>query len=270
MDGSTQVCSAALLRAEAGRSPARWEVLARRAEVDGRGQARILLRLVDDMLGVLCAQPAALGLIVVGIGPGTFTGVRIAVATARGLSLALDVPVLGVSSLSALAAAAAAQEGPGRPGAELAALVPVIDARRGQVFYAVYEVCDGAARRKGQRWARHHPIDVCDQGSLAATLSEHCLREALVIGEQPSLTGELPAPLRFVTREVQAEHLVTGQEWLQEEFGFHLKAMTGAGSGDPRLSGAPELVRPIYVRAPDADLHIAKMKDPWADAADRR
>ncbi|MFL6010273.1 MAG: tRNA (adenosine(37)-N6)-threonylcarbamoyltransferase complex dimerization subunit type 1 TsaB [Gaiellaceae bacterium] len=57
----------------------------------------------------------------VGIGPGSFTGVRIGLSTARGLALALGVPVAGVSTLDALAA--------GAPGA-----FPVIDARRREVF----------------------------------------------------------------------------------------------------------------------------------------
>ena len=59
--------------------------------------------------------------LVVGTGPGSFTGIRIGLASVRGLALALDLPAAGVSTLSALAA--------GAPGA-----VPVIDARRREVF----------------------------------------------------------------------------------------------------------------------------------------
>lgn len=75
-------------------------------------------------------RPQQLEGIVVGTGPGSFTGVRMGIATARALSLALDVPVAGVSTLHALAA--------GAPGA-----LPLIDARRGEVFVLAPEPAVG-------------------------------------------------------------------------------------------------------------------------------
>jgi tRNA threonylcarbamoyladenosine biosynthesis protein TsaB len=75
----------------------------------------------DDLLRAARLAPAALEGIVVGTGPGSFTGLRIGLAAARGLAFAVDVPVAGVSTLDALAA--------GRPGS-----LPVIDARRREVF----------------------------------------------------------------------------------------------------------------------------------------
>jgi tRNA threonylcarbamoyladenosine biosynthesis protein TsaB len=68
----------------------------------------------------------------VGVGPGTFTGLRIGVATARALAHALDVGISPVSSLGALAAGLEASAGEGRP------LLPLIDARRSQVFASLY------------------------------------------------------------------------------------------------------------------------------------
>ena len=84
-------------------------------------RAQTLLEDVDALLRQGGAHPRDLDVLAVGIGPGSFTGVRIGLAAARGLALALDVRGAGISTLDALAA--------GAPGA-----VPVIDARRREVF----------------------------------------------------------------------------------------------------------------------------------------
>jgi tRNA threonylcarbamoyl adenosine modification protein YeaZ len=95
------------------------EVLAER-----RSRAQTLLEDVDALLRQGGAHPRDLGGLAVGIGPGSFTGVRIGLAAARGLALSLDLPGAGVSTLDALAA--------GAPGA-----LPVIDARRREIFTVV-------------------------------------------------------------------------------------------------------------------------------------
>jgi tRNA threonylcarbamoyladenosine biosynthesis protein TsaB len=92
------------------------EVLGERASVAGR-----VLEDIDALLRQASSRPADVDAIAVGVGPGSFTSTRIGLAVARGLALALDVPVAGVSTLDALAAAADD-------------LYPVVDARRGEVF----------------------------------------------------------------------------------------------------------------------------------------
>jgi tRNA threonylcarbamoyladenosine biosynthesis protein TsaB len=87
-------------------------------------RAVTLLEDVDALLRQGGAHPRDLGALVVGVGPGSFTGVRIGLAAARGLALALDLPGAGVSTLDSLAA--------GAPGA-----TPVVDARRREVFTLV-------------------------------------------------------------------------------------------------------------------------------------
>jgi tRNA threonylcarbamoyladenosine biosynthesis protein TsaB len=107
-DTATEIAASALV--------ADGEVLGERVS-----RAVTLLEDVDALLRQGGAHPRDLEALAVGIGPGSFTGVRVGLATARGLALALDVPVAGVSTLDALAA--------GAPGA-----TPVIDARRREIF----------------------------------------------------------------------------------------------------------------------------------------
>lgn len=83
--------------------------------------AKALLEDVDALLRQASARPADLEALVVGTGPGSFTSTRIGLAVARGLALALAIDGAGVSTLDALAS-----------GAEGA--LPVVDARRGEVF----------------------------------------------------------------------------------------------------------------------------------------
>jgi tRNA threonylcarbamoyladenosine biosynthesis protein TsaB len=91
-----------------------------------RYAAQRILELVDELLAEAGTRLDELDAVVVGTGPGSFTGLRIGIAAARGLGLALQVPVAGVSTLDALRAGAG-DEG-----------YAVIDARRGEVFVAAY------------------------------------------------------------------------------------------------------------------------------------
>lgn len=84
-------------------------------------RAATLLADVDALLRQAGAHPRDIGGLALGTGPGSFTGIRIGLAVARGLALSLGVPAAGVSTLDALAA--------GAPGA-----TPVIDAKRREVF----------------------------------------------------------------------------------------------------------------------------------------
>jgi tRNA threonylcarbamoyladenosine biosynthesis protein TsaB len=107
-DTATEAATSALVDGD--------EVLAERTS-----RAQTLLEDVDALLRQGGAHPRDLDALAVGIGPGSFTGVRIGLSVARGLALSLDLPGSGVSTLTALEA--------GAPGA-----VPVVDARRREVF----------------------------------------------------------------------------------------------------------------------------------------
>lgn len=81
---------------------------------------------------------ADLGAIAVDIGPGLFTGLRVGVATAKAMALALRIPVVGVASLDLLAFRARRSD---------RLIVAAIDARRGELYYALYRQVPGGAQR---------------------------------------------------------------------------------------------------------------------------
>ncbi|MEL7115167.1 MAG: tRNA (adenosine(37)-N6)-threonylcarbamoyltransferase complex dimerization subunit type 1 TsaB, partial [Pseudomonadota bacterium] len=118
-DTSGPACAAALLSG--------GTVVAHRHEAMAKGQAERLLPMLEEVLAeanVAWSDLAALG---VGVGPGNFTGVRIAVSAARGVSLGLGLPTVGVSALEAQAFATSG------------VVISSLDARRDQLYLQVFE-----------------------------------------------------------------------------------------------------------------------------------
>ncbi len=124
LDTALQRCSVAILRDGA--------VVGDQSVDMARGHAEHLAPMAAAALAEAGVEIADLDRIGVVVGPGGFTGVRIALSFARGLAIGVDIDVVGITSLAALAGNA------GDAGAgELVA--PIIDARRGQVYAALYE-----------------------------------------------------------------------------------------------------------------------------------
>lgn len=119
-DCSGQACSAALT--EGGR------LLGRRRSTGDRGKAQILLPMIAVLLAECAVDWCDLGLIGVTVGPGSFTGLRIGLAAARGFALAAAVPVCGVGCAEALAAEVPAASRSGRT------VVVVIDSKRAEIY----------------------------------------------------------------------------------------------------------------------------------------
>ncbi|MGI6027846.1 MAG: tRNA (adenosine(37)-N6)-threonylcarbamoyltransferase complex dimerization subunit type 1 TsaB [Candidatus Heteroscillospira sp.] len=106
----------------------------------GLTHSRTLLPMAEDMLKNLDIKFSDIDLLAVSRGPGSFTGIRIGVATVKGLAWALEKPVCGVSTLEAMAnLAISAGEG--------TLVCCAMDARRNQVYNALFEIADGKPRR---------------------------------------------------------------------------------------------------------------------------
>jgi tRNA threonylcarbamoyladenosine biosynthesis protein TsaB len=164
----------------------------------------------------------------VGVGPGTFTGLRIGVATARALAQALAVPLHPVSSLAALAAgiAAGAQAPPGTP------ILPLIDAKRGQVFAALHTAGDALEREWG-------PLALSPQ-ELERRVGA-AARSPLAAGDWAlESAARLEAAGAVVPPPGSGLHAIDA-----------LQICRLARETEPR---APEAVQPVYVRQPDAEI----------------
>ncbi|MDO5352435.1 MAG: tRNA (adenosine(37)-N6)-threonylcarbamoyltransferase complex dimerization subunit type 1 TsaB [Succinatimonas sp.] len=123
IDTSTENCSVAVLSKNG---------IKVKSQITPQHHAELVLEIINELLEQSCLELKDLDGIIMGSGPGSFTGVRIAASTAQGLALGLDLNVCQVSSLSALAAQAL-------DGVDEDYAVAAIDARMGEVYIAIYK-----------------------------------------------------------------------------------------------------------------------------------
>lgn len=103
-------------------------VISSRSDDIGRGHAEHLMGMMDACLKHASVPYSSLDKIAVTIGPGSFTGVRVGMAVARGLSLSMDIPVIGVSTLDACEAVSRNHKGD---------IISLLDAKRGELYAKV-------------------------------------------------------------------------------------------------------------------------------------
>jgi tRNA threonylcarbamoyladenosine biosynthesis protein TsaB len=141
-------CSAAIYDSGTG------QTLSRQTETIGKGHAERLMAMVSQVCDAACLPLRNMERIAVTIGPGSFTGIRVGVSAARGLALALDIPVVGISTLSVLAAAARS-DSRDRP------LLVAMDAKRDAVYCQLFGA-DGEALNEPQA------MPIADASALVA------------------------------------------------------------------------------------------------------
>lgn len=182
-----------------------------------RGHAEALIPLVERVMGKIDGGFSALGRVAVTVGPGSFTGLRVGIAAARAIALAVGVPAVGVSTLAALAAPLILDEEPGT-------VVVAVDARHAHVYYAAFHA-DGGIFIPPRFASREDAIRDLGAGPLR-----------LAGSGAPILAIE--AWSRGVTAEIVGDHIVPDIAYV---------ARLGL-LADP--SHAPP--RPLYLKAPDA------------------
>jgi len=213
IDTASHLCAVALHDSQ------RDLILAERSESIGRGHAERLMDMVADVLAAADADYSRLSRVVATVGPGSFTGIRVGLATARGIALGLSIPAVGVSSLEAIAESAAASGAWDRS----APLFVAVDARRGEAWCRFA----GSAAPRGApagdfvspyhriaEWAGFPGLNLCGSGSVHVNEAAGANLPVLGLADAP--------PIAAVAR-------------------------LGA-----RLDPASALPEPAYIRPPDA------------------
>jgi tRNA threonylcarbamoyladenosine biosynthesis protein TsaB len=200
------------------------------------GHATRLLGLLEEAMDAAGVGWAQVERLAVGVGPGSFTGLRIGIATARGLAQSRDLPLAGVSTLEALALGAQAlprralaDDATGALGADAATVLAVLDARRGEAFAAAY--------RDGVEIAAPAALSPAALSELAAALAPG----SLAVGD---------GAIRF------REHLeAVGIQVPADGDGRHrVNARWHCRLAEGRAAGPWVAVWPDYLRLPDAEI----------------
>ena len=190
-------------------------------------------------LAALGAPWSSIDVFAVAAGPGSFTGLRIGIATMQGLALVSRRRVVGVSALEAHAQLASRELGPG------ALIASWIDAQRGDVFSALYRVADAPVFTP-ERLVELEAPAVADPILTLAAWSSHHTQSATFVGDG-AVRYEHAIHAGDSRRSLAAPVPIAGAI-----------GCMAAVSAERGLATPPALVHALYVRRPDAELHRNK------------
>ena len=149
IETATQICSVAL--SENNR------VIATRSSDEKNAHSRVLTVFIKEILKQNNFKPEDLDALAVSMGPGSYTGLRIGVSTAKGLCFAIDKPLIAIGTLQAMAIGMAE-----KAGSSDALYCPMIDARRMEVYSAIFD--------RGNKQVREIRAEIIDEDSFSGQL----------------------------------------------------------------------------------------------------
>lgn len=211
--------------------------LAAASRIDRMGHAGFLVPAIDFCFDQVGWSPNDLEAVVVDIGPGLYTGIRVGLATAQGLAAAFGIPIVPAVSVDALALEA-------KTGHRM--IWAVVDARRGELAVARYRPVPGGVVRESL-------TELMSPDELRATM-ESTAEDSLVVGDLSELSDGFFRGLHHVkTAKPRYPYAVALAE-------------IGAGKYERDDYPAPEDIRPLYLREPDVTINWEKMRQegPWA------
>ncbi|HEX9416977.1 MAG TPA: tRNA (adenosine(37)-N6)-threonylcarbamoyltransferase complex dimerization subunit type 1 TsaB [Gaiellaceae bacterium] len=210
----------------------------------------------DELLRENGIEQGELSRLAVGTGPGSFTGIRIGLAAARGLAFSLSIPVAGVSTLDALAA--------GAPGA-----MPVIDAKRKEVFTLALLAGDGSAGRSPAAPPPDAAGGPMPSGSVPSTIPSGLAPPAAPHERERARSAPICIPPEGLELEpgtvcvgdgaIRYRLLLEGKgaEVPPDDSALHLP-WARHHAALAREFGAADDVEPVYLRIPDAEARAAR------------
>lgn len=212
------------------------QVVSSAQRVDRRGHAEFLVPALDFCFDQAGWSPADLDAVVVDVGPGLYTGIRIGLATAQGLAAAVGVPVFPASGLDALAYRATTHR---------RHIWAVVDVRRGEVAVAAYRPVPGGVVKE--------EAAVIMAPDRFRALLESDTDDVLVVGDAPALPEGLLRGLHRVR-----------VGWPQYPSAAALLEVA-AGPLDRGDVPHPDEIRPLYLREPDVTINWKVLREdrPW-------